>query len=217
MVFGQQPSAAWHGDVESLWMQALTLLNEHDGYLTKQRFEEKLGVHLQLQAGEREPTTYSLQERPDSPLVARISTYSERFKSALDPQLSGAHVEWFISWGKGSAWPTEAPRRPRQGPCLKASQVRSDLLASGWTSPWWKWGAWEEQLEQAAAQARLNKDPQTVPHPPELVPPIYNFLRQVNESTVDRDRLPRGQIFSEGDLADSCVTGILVRARPPPH
>jgi len=53
-------------------------------------------------------------------------------------------------------------------------------------------------------------------NPPEVIPPIYNFFRQVNEAAGHRDRLPKGQIFSDGDSAESCVTGIVVDARPPP-
>jgi hypothetical protein len=197
----------------------LALLNENDGYLTKQRLEDKLGVHLDIRPGDSEATTYLLREGKDSHLSVRISTYGKTFKSVVDRALSGAHVEWYISWGIGWPWATGSSRRVHEGPCLKASRVRSDLLASGWTSPWLTWGVWEEEVARIASEARPAENPENpeVPQsPPELLPPIYNFFRQVNEAAGHRERLPRGQIFSDGDLAESCVTGIVVDARPPP-
>jgi hypothetical protein len=182
-----------------LWIKVLRLLNEHDGQVSKERLEAVLGVRVGAVEREALATTYRIRKGVDWYLNARLTIFEKGFDVSRAPELARGYSEWTVEF------PADKSVGPAQGGCLRADRVRSDLLASGWTSPWLRWGIAEERSGVAPGGERS---------PPEAVPPLSNFFRQANVASGHRDELPNGQVFSDGDRADSCVTGFSVRAPP---
>jgi hypothetical protein len=192
-------------DVDELWRKIGVLLNEHQGSVTKERFEDLFNVRFAPPERDSDATIYRLRQGVDWYFNARLTVYNERFNSAgMGAEINGAHIEWYVSW-------LDAFTHSSRGACIRANHARETLMASGWTSPWLRWGIWEEIRQRPA-------DPGVNPlYPPPVLPGVASFFRQPDEDSGHRDRLPRGQLDTTGDLPDSCVTGILVTAKAPVH
>ena len=188
---------------EMLWEEALGLLNERDGAVTKERFELVFGVRFKDVRTDSDATTYLLTAGKDWYFDARLTIYNENFK--FQGPFNGAHSEWIVRWNNGFGSDVKQA-------CVKAEHVRDGLLAGGWTSPWKSWGLWEKIDEQTAKnlRAQIANGTMSWMYPPVRIPPKAAFRRATDDET--HDRLPSGEIFTDGDFPDSCVTGILVTA-----
>jgi hypothetical protein len=174
-----------------LWSRLLALLNESNGSVTKERLENGIGITLHQVAFQPDAIVYGARARRDGYLTAHLVVYNEQHRSP-NPVRRGAHVQWYVGWDADDFGD------PARGECLTAARASTDLLASGWTSPWPKPGTDEARLVS--------------PSPP--IEPHYMFGRQSDERDGHSGRLPRGQLFSSGDSTDSCITGILLVATP---
>jgi len=185
-----------------LWDNVLRLLNERDGAVTKERFEQVFGIQFVAVRRESDATTYLLEAGKDWYFGAHLTIYNDKFKFAAP--LNGAHSDWGIDWSRTF----DSKAEPK---CLTADQVRADLLASGWTSPWQSWGFEERYREETAKTLRERAPPGGYTYPPSVPPEPFGaqFSRYVEDPGV---HLPEGLIFAAGDFADSCVTGINVTA-----
>ena len=192
---------------EELWTKVLALLNEHDGSVTKERFEQVFDVRFGPPRREEDGTTYLAHAGREWYFNAYVTIFNDQYKSVTGPEANGAHSGWYISWQPGTFGVT----------CLSAKRVRETLVASGWSSPWQSWGAWEKLRWSAPFPERrrgLGDPPALVPQPPlGPPPPRANFSRNGAEGGHP-NALPRGVVDSTGDQPDSCVTGILVEAKP---
>lgn len=185
-----------------LWEKVLVLLNDHQGYVTKERFEKVFGVHLGQPFTTKDSTTYRLVQGHSWYFDVRVSNYPDGYKTPIDPALNGAHSELYIGWKADSFSDGHI--------CITGERVRTSLMASGWTSPWIKWGIWEETASAAASQPPVHSS-----YAPEPLPtPIAGFIRQTDADAGNRDALPRGQVETTGDHPDSCITGIYVVGKP---
>lgn len=180
------------------WKKVLVLINSSRGYVAKDRFEEVFGVRLGPVTTTKDGTTYRLYRASTWYFDARLSYFADSFKMPLDPARNGSHSELYISWKNGSFSDSDGQD------CVTDELVRTGLTATGWTSPWQKWGLWEE-IEAAARQH---------PADPGLPSPVSGFIRQTDEDAGNRDFLPRGRLDTTGDHPDSCVTGIDILGRP---
>jgi hypothetical protein len=189
-------------DAEDFWERLMRLLNERQGSITKEGFQSAFGVKFGTGTLSQEGhvTTYWLRAGKEGYFEARLTIYDEKFKSDLGPSLNGAHLNWYVGWD------IDAFGDSAKGECVRADYARSSLMSAGWTSPWLKWGIWEEILTAQDA-AGTTKESST-----QKLPSEAKFFRQVDEDSGHRDRLPRGVIDSAGDFRDSCVTGIVVDA-----
>jgi hypothetical protein len=187
------------------WKKVLLLINSSRGYVAKDRFEEVFGVRLGPVTTTKDgTTTYRLYRARTWYFDARLSYVVNSFKMPLHPAQNGSHSELYISWENGSFSDADGQD------CVTDELVRTGLMATGWTSPWQKWGLWEE-IEAAASRQR----PADPGSPPEaLPPPVSGFIRQTDEDAGHRDFLPRGRLDTTGDHPDSCVTGIDILGRP---
>jgi hypothetical protein len=82
---------------DELWTKVLRLLNERNGAVTRERFEDLFGVGFTVANRESDATTYLLEAGKAGYFDARVTIYNDRFKFAAP--LNGAHSEWFIDWG----------------------------------------------------------------------------------------------------------------------
>jgi len=185
-----------------LWAKLLALINERDGAVTKDRFEEVFDVRLPIFYQGSDGTMYHLKAGKDWYVEAGINIYNNQNKS-LGPL--GGYSEMVINWG-----PTI--RGDVKDACVTAERVRSDLLATGWTSPWLGWGHWEDVAKETAKDLQEHAPPGGYMYPPMMIPPIASFWRRGADDSDHRDRLPQGEVFTTGDFADSCVTGIRMNA-----
>ncbi len=174
---------------EQFWDLVLSLLNEKNGSVTQERLERTLGVRFPPPDHQSDEDVYALRAGKDWYFDVRLTLYNDRFRFPLAPQLNGPHVEWSMAWGTHSFG----------DPCVTDEHVRATLLANGWTSPWQKWGLWEEVASHTKAGSLST-------------PPVSNFLRQSDEDAGHRDRLPSGSLQTTGDFPFSCVTAIRVTA-----
>jgi hypothetical protein len=186
---------------DNFWTKVLRLLNERDGAVTKERFEDLFGVRFIAASRESDATTYLLKAGKDWYFDASVTIFNDQFKFAAP--LNGAHSQWFIDWGAGFGGDAKHA-------CIVAEQVRAGLLASGWTSPWRSWGFWEELREQTAKNLQENAPSGGYVYPPQMPPPRATFFRRSDYESAHRDHLPQGEVFTTGDSAASCVTGIRV-------
>jgi hypothetical protein len=181
---------------DELWRKIEVLLNKQHGSITKEQFQSVFGVDFGSPQSASDATTYLLHAGYDWYFDARLTLYNDKFR--FEGPENGAHSQWMITWRPDPFWSAKES-------CLRADRVRASLLAAGWSSPWARWGLWEEPP----------KGPQyTGPYPPITPEQRALFHLQTDEDAGRWDRLPQGRIFSSGDLPDSCVTGILVTARP---
>jgi hypothetical protein len=193
---------------EEFWTKVLALIGEQNGYVTKERFESVFKVQFGSAGHESHSITYTLHQGHDWYFDARISDFDKTYTTPINAVENGAHSELVIVWAKDSFGD------PDRGECVTANLVRTSLVAGGWTSPWAKWGAWEEMaaLTAEAAGRRPSADRWYPPEP--LPPPISSFLRQADADAGHRDGLPRGRVDTTGDFPNSCVTGIYLESKP---
>ena len=186
------------------WGKVLVLLNDHLGYVTRERFEEVFGVHFGPPVTTQDSTTYRLVQGHGRYFDARLSTYVSGYTMPGDPALNGVHSELYIGWKVDSFADSDGHT------CISGERVRTSLMASGWTSPWTRWGIWEETAAAAARQPpnKSNYAPGPLPTP------VASFLRQADEDAGRRDVLPRGRLDTTGDHPDSCITGIYITGKP---
>jgi hypothetical protein len=186
-----------------LWSKILALLNERDGSVRKERFEQVFGVQFRIYYQDKDSTMYELKAGKDWYFDGGINfTYNNQNKF-LGPL--GGHSEMVINWGPKI-------RGDVKQACVTAERVRDDLIANGWTSPWQGWGHWEEVAEQTAKNLQEHAPPGGYMYPPLMPPPIASFWRRGADDSDQRDRLPQGEVFTTGDFAESCVTGIRMNA-----
>jgi hypothetical protein len=186
------------------WGKVLVLLNDHLGYVTRERFEEVFGVHFGPPVTTKDNTTYRLVQGHSGYFDARLSRYVSGYTMPGDPALDGVHSELYIGWK------TDSFAGPDGHACISGELVRTSLMASGWTSPWVKWGIWEETAAAARQQPPIKSAYAPVPLPQ----PVAGFVRQAGEDAVKRGDLPRGRLDTTGDHPDSCITGIYIVGKP---
>lgn len=180
------------------------MLNEREGYVTRERFEKTFGVRLQpVQFHEPNMTPYQLRSGIDWYFSKHLTTFSDAFTDLIEPYTNGVHSDWGLFWNADTFGDSKKQE------CLTVARVQADLLSSGWTSPW----AWKPQgaLVSHACRARTGCLIQVISP---IVPPSHNFGRQSDLHTDLWGHLPFGRFSSTGESPDSCVTGFYVRARP---
>jgi hypothetical protein len=188
-----------------LWGRVVSLLNERNGTVTKEHLEKALGVQLHTAVTDPDATVYRLFETKVVPFTVTLIVYNEQFRSRA-PAENGPHINWSVDWPAPSGGDNDKTN------CITAARARADLLGSGWSSPWSSWGAAESHPPPQSSSFHIG-EPGDLGNPgPPVLAPFFNFFRQSDEATGHRDRLPRGRLFSTGDLADSCVTGITMTA-----
>jgi len=192
---------------EEFWSKVLALLNEHNGFVTKERLEDALGFQFHATSFEPDATVYLVRAGKDGYFDANLVVYNDSYRASSAAE-NGAHRSWYLGWQSTSFGD------PAKGECLTAARARADLIASGWTSPWERWGITEEPALTAAPSDRFRLPREGENPGPPVLPRSLNFFRQSDADSGHRDRLPRGELFGSGDLADSCVTGIAVTAAP---
>jgi hypothetical protein len=170
------------------------VLNANNGSVTKEQLEQVLGVRFPALKRESDAGTYVLRAGRDWYFDIRLTLYNDRFRYPLAPELNGPHVKWYIGWRADSFGD------PTKAMCVTDERVRAALLANGWSSPWLRWGFWEEVASRPSTAGSLR------------MPPVSNFFRQSDEDAGHRDRLPSGSLDTTGDFPDSCVTAITVTA-----
>ena len=191
---------------EAFWGRILALLNERDGSITKEQLEQALGARFGTPDHGVDATRYELRADESSFFDAHYIAYNDKYVSPVGAESNGAHTAWYVGWKP------DAFRSSGSNQCITANQVRMTLLANGWSSPWKSWG----NVSDAARQPRDGELSGRGPRHPDLAPPppSRNFFRQSDEASGHRDRLPRGRLFSTGDLPESCVTGVEIVAKP---
>jgi hypothetical protein len=181
---------------DEFWRKIEVLLNKQRGSITKELFQSVFAVEFEPARTASDATTYLLHAGANWYFDARLTVYNDKFR--FQGAENGAHSQWTITWRPESFGAEKES-------CLRADRVRASLLATGWSSPWGRWGQWEEPAKGVQS---------TGPYPPLAPEPRAQLRLQTDEAAGNRDRLPQGRVFATGDLADSCVTGILVTARP---
>jgi hypothetical protein len=181
---------------DEFWRKIEVLLNKQHGSITKELFQSVFGVKFASPRTASDTTTYLLDAGSDWYFDARLTVYNEKYRFAGAE--NGAHSQWTIIWRPDSFGPEKES-------CLRAERVRASLLANGWSSPWQRWGQREEPAKG---------DQVTGPYPPDTPDTMATFRLARDAAAGSWDRLPQGRVFATGDHPDSCVTGILVSARP---
>jgi hypothetical protein len=202
---------------DELWSRVLLLVNEHDGYVSPERFAEVLGAHFGAIDHYREGASCRVRPRKDWYFSGAVFVYTKPFKVPGTADVD--HSAWSMTWGKDAFG----------GRCITAARAQADLVAAGWTAPWQEWGRWERLQLEASRAAPLQ--PQCAPqqqscdrgpsrllprYPPvRLLPPSrFIFGRPRDKDGDRRGRPPSGQLSSTGDLPDSCITGVEMDSRP---
>jgi len=192
-------------DQHELWQRTLLLLRDRASSITPERVENVLGVHFGTLETQVDATAHLVRPREDAPFAANLTVYDASYRAVGD--VDGAHVSWVLLWK--DAWPGAT----QPGECVTAGQAQADLLALGWGKPWREWGFMEEQAKRAAAQPPLTGGPEL--HRGGLPPPLAaGFGFGWGPENDQLERLPRGRLYSTGDLAESCVIGINMVTRP---
>ena len=174
-------------------------MNERDGAVTKDRFEEVFGARFSRVDHARDATTYFLKAGKDWYIDARLTIYNGQFIYSVP--LNGAHSNWVIIWG-----PEVSDTMQR---CVTADRVKALLFATGWTSPWDWWGNCEKIAEQTAKNLQEHAPAgEFWFNSPMPITPNAEFHRRDADESSNSDRLPQGELFATSDFADSCVTGI---------
>ena len=189
---------------EAFWQKVFALLNEHDGYVTRERFEKTFGVRL-TPVPSQDPNTisYALRAGDDWYFTTRLTLFSDAYTDRIEPYTNGAHSHWSLYWSE------EAFGDPRRQQCLTVARVQADLLSAGWVSPWQL--VPQPPLRSLARPAHKGS---LTPVLEELPPPSHNFGRRSDLHTDRWGHLPFGQFSSTGESPDTCVTGFYIRARP---
>ena len=215
----QMPAADFHSKPpfgpQEFWSKLLGLVNEHNGYVMKQSFEQAFGVRFgvpeRVKDGEAQIYHYKLHAGAEWYFDVRVSEYDGNYRGSMDASMNGRHSELSVVW-KIDSFGSAA-----HGECVTAREVRDSLVATGWTSPWESWGKWEK-LAAADAAALRGSTPYS---PPVAIQPRSVFYHQADQDAADRDQLPRleghipqGDVYTTGDQPDSCITGLRVVGRP---
>jgi hypothetical protein len=189
---------------ETFWHKALALLNEREGYVTRERFEKAFGVRLQpVQFHEPNMMPYELRAEINWYFTTRITIFSDKFTDLIEPYTNGVHSDWGLYWSE------DAFGDPQKRECLTVARVQADLLNSGWSSPW--------NLNPRGVRVSHTCPVRTgcLTHVLEpMVPPSHNVGRQSDLHTGRWGQLPFGQFFGTGESPNSCVTGFYIRGRP---
>jgi hypothetical protein len=205
--YSAQPSFS----ADEFWATVSGLLNRQNGFITKEQFEHAFHVTFGPALRERDATTYLLDAGKSwyfgASLVLHVAVPANPFL-----QFSGTYTGWHIDWSRGVFANTGKHR------CVTADMVRTDLLRTGWTSPWPQWGLWEELARKTAEDMARNAPPGGYPYPEPALMPRAVFRRSSDESKGLRDVLPQGEFYTQGQVAgvgdspDSCVVAIHVDA-----
>jgi hypothetical protein len=180
------------------------MLNEREGYVSKEQFEKTFGVRLRpVQFHEPNMTPYQLHPGIDWYFTTYLTIFSEAFTDRTELEANGVHSLW------GLFWSADSFGDPNKQECLTVARVQTDLLRSGWTSPW-GFKPPEAQVSRACPAGTECLIRVSSPAPP----PFHNFGRESDLHTERWGHLPFGQFLSTGDSPDSCVTGFYVRAQP---
>jgi len=111
---------------DEFWEKILLLMREHDGYITKERFEDVFGVQLkQTKSYEDGSAMYSLKKGTDWYFDAGLWMTGEKFKKPggkMGGVSSSLRIDWdFDTFGEVNV-----------GPCIRTDTARKDILSSGW-------------------------------------------------------------------------------------
>jgi hypothetical protein len=185
---------------EEFWQRVLSLLNEHNGTVTRQHFEEVFDIHFGPADRQGDATVYRVRQGEDWYFGATFIEFNETYKSVEPSVKDGAHALWSLSWKANSFGD------PTKGECITAARVKKDFTATGWTSPWPSWGTSNPPpFERSRNCGDLPCSQSLAP------PPVLNFRRQRAADASDWS-LPRGSLVATGNGPESCVTNIAFRA-----
>jgi hypothetical protein len=189
---------------ERFWDKALALLNEREGYVGREQFEKTFGVRLRpVQFHGPMMTPYQLHPGIDWYFTTYLTIFSEAFTDRTELDANGVHSLW------GLFWSADSFGDPNKQECLTVARVQTDLLSSGWTSPWGFTPQGTQVSHACHAGAGCLTQVSNI-----QIPPSHNFGRQGTLHTERWGQLPFGQFVSTGETPTSCVTGFYVRARP---
>lgn len=187
---------------EDLWMRILVLINEHDGYVTKDRVEEVLRIRFMYTTGHKDYehyVVYRLNVEHQGYFNTTVGDYTDQYKALGESELSGAQSSWSVGW------PADGPSDHSQSECITAGRARSDLSNKGWVTSS-NWGSYE--AEQPTTQpAGCNQAVGCGPHLQSFTGSAY-FHRDAGNG------LPELRVMSAGGTSKACVSSIAVNARP---
>src|SRR5689334_4170478 len=96
----QNPATTPRLTAELFWQKALALLNEHNGYVTPERFEKVFGERLEpVQFHDPNMTPYTLQTPVDGYFRTRLTVFSDVYTDRIEPYTNGVHSAWGMQWG----------------------------------------------------------------------------------------------------------------------
>ena len=138
---------------DEFWAKVLGLLNRDKGFITKEQFEHAFHVRFGPPLRERDATTYTLDAGRNWYFDASLTLNAAVPHTGPTREFTNAYTNWHIDWSRDDFATTGKQR------CITAEIVRAGLMANGWTSPWSKWGLWEEERNKTAEDMVRNAPP----------------------------------------------------------
>lgn len=179
-----------------------SLINEHDGYVSKERFEQHFDIRFaHFRTDPDGSTSYWLVNRKDWYFYAEVST-SPHSHSAPPGSLDSVTPDSRFSIG----WDRDAFGDPTKGECITVAHVRELFTRTGWVVPegWGDHDNYKKSVDPRCAQT----DSPCAPWPAPLAVDRVAYIRKSKSQMY-----PEIKVDSDGNRTQSCVTGFVVRTR----